>query len=114
MKNAKENEKTGEKAIQDKDDVDDIMKIRKSIQHIVRDEIKDTGRGLGEYTYKLRHIRENPIYHVQSMPGFKPGIHTIDDPANAHVSKDVMRTYPAETMPIHHLKPTAGMLAWTQ
>ena len=113
-KNAKENEKTGEKAIQDKDDVDDIMKIRKSIQHIVRDEIKDTGRGLGEYTYKLRHIRENPIYHVQSMPGFKPGIHTIDDPANAHVSKDVMRTYPAETMPIHHLKPTAGMLAWTQ
>ena len=48
------------------------------------------------------------------MPGFKPGIHTIDDPANAHVSKDVMRTYPAETMPIHHLKPTAGMLAWTQ
>ena len=77
-------------------------------------EIKDTGRGLGEYTYKLRHIRENPIYHVQSMPGFKPGIHTIDDPANAHVSKDVMRTYPAETMPIHHLKPTAGMLAWTQ
>lgn len=93
--------------------VDESFKIKQSIKNIVRQEVKETGRGLGMYTHKLRHTRENPIYHVQNLPGFKPGIHTVDDPANAHSNKDVMRTYPAESMQIHHLKPTTGMLAWT-
>ncbi len=85
---------------------------KESIQRLAREEVKDTGRGTGAYTYKLRHARHNPIYHVQHMPGFKPGIHTTNEPNNPNAERDVMRTYPAELMQAHHLKPTVGMLAW--
>ena len=86
--------------------------LLESIQSLARENVKDTGRGTGAYTYKLRHARHNPIYHVQHMPGFKPGIHTTNEPNNPNAERDVMRTYPAELMQAHHLKPTVGMLAW--
>lgn len=95
------------------DEENETLRIKKSIKTIVHNDVKVTGRGFGEYTNKLRHNRENHIYHVQNLPGFKPGIHTVDDPSNPHANKDTMKMYPAERMHHHHLKPTTGMLAWS-
>ena len=64
---------------------------------------------MASYAY-CHHLTEKKHLNVPTKTS--TSVNDLGAPEDGNLLSQL--PYPAETMPIHHLKPTAGMLAWTQ